>query len=280
MKVIGIDIGGTKTSIGIINTKSGKISQNVEFPSKSFNHDNDNLEKIICTAKDLAKKNSINLIGIGVPELIDNQGIVRGSYNFNWDKLNFKKCFSRNMKVFVDSDVRNHLRAEKFFGHGIRHKNFAYINIGSGISYAQLINNKIYNGYRGYAIHFGSSLLNLYDIKTKQSYSQIPEDHYSGKSIVENIEKMKTKNEKLFYFNQVAFSLASIIGNLINTIDPEFIVLGGGVVLNNKLFTKNLIKHSRDFIIALDAKKMKFHISKLKKNTGLIGAGLLHREII
>ena len=90
----------------------------------------------------------------------------------------------------------------------------------------------------------------------------------------------KTKNEKLFYLNQVAVSLASMIGNLINTIDPEFIVLGGGVVLNNKLFTKNLIKYSRDFIIALDAKKMKFHISKLKKNTGLIGAGLLHREII
>ena len=280
MKVIGIDIGGTKTSIGIVNTKSGKISQNLEFPSRSFNHDSDNLEKIVSTAKDLAKKNSINYIGIGVPELIDNQGIVRGSYNFNWDKLNFKKCFSKNMNVFVDSDVRNHLRAEKFFGHGIRHKNFAYVNIGSGISYALLINNEIYSGYRGYAIHFGSSLLNLYDNKTKQTYSQIPEDHYSGKTIFENIDKLKTKNEKLFYLNKVAISLASMVGNLINTIDPEFIVLGGGVVLNNKLFTKNLIEYSRDYIIALDAKKMKFYISKLKKNTGLIGAGLLHRKII
>ena len=280
MKVIGIDIGGTKTSIGIVNTKSGKISQNLEFPSRSFNHDSDNLEKIVSTAKDLAKKNSINYIGIGVPELIDNQGIVRGSYNFNWDKLNFKKCFSKNMNVFVDSDVRNHLRAEKFFGHGIRHKNFAYVNIGSGISYALLINNEIYSGYRGYAIHFGSSLLNLYDNKTKQTYSQIPEDHYSGKTIFENIDKLKTKNEKLFYLNKVAISLASMVGNLINTIDPEFIVLGGGMVLNNKLFTKNLIEYSRDYIIALDAKKMKFYISKLKKNTGLIGAGLLHRKII
>jgi len=280
MKVIGIDIGGTKTSLGIIDTITGKVSQKLEFLSKSFNHDKNNLEKIIYTAKDLAKKNSINQIGVGVPELIDNQGIVRGSYNFKWNKLNFKDCFSRSMKVFIDSDVRNHLRAEKFFGHGIRHKNFAYINIGSGISYAQLINNEIYKGYRGYAIHFGSSLLNLYDSKSKKSYSQIPEDHYSGKSIIVNLDKLKTKNEKLFFLNQVAVSLASMVGNLINTIDPEFIVLGGGVVLNNKLFTKNLIKHTRDFIIAPDAKKMKFHISKLEKDTGLIGAGLLHRKII
>lgn len=280
MKAIGIDIGGTKTSIGVVDLKSGKISQKVEFLSKFYDNDADNLNKIINSAEVLAKKNTINNIGIGVPELIDNQGIVRGSYNFKWDKLNFKKCFSRNMKVSVDSDVRNHLRAEKFFGHAVKHKNFTYINIGSGISYAQMINNKVYNGYRGYAIHFGSSLLNLYDSKTKKVYSQIPEDHYSGKPIVKNLEKLKTKNEKLFYLNQIAVSLASMIGNLINTIDPEFVVLGGGVVLNNKLFTKNLIKHTRDFIIASDAKKMKFQISKLKKNTGLIGAGLLHREII
>lgn len=280
MKAIGIDIGGTKTSIGVVDLKSGKISQKVEFLSKFYDNDADNLNKIINSAEVLAKKNTINNIGIGVPELIDNQGIVRGSYNFKWDKLNFKKCFSRNMKVSVDSDVRNHLRAEKFFGHGVRHKNFAYINIGSGISYAQMINNKVYNGYRGYAIHFGSSLLNLYDSKTKKVYSQIPEDHYAGKSIVENLDKLKTKNEKLFYLNQIAVSLASMIGNLINTIDPQFVVLGGGVVLNNKLFTKNLIRYTRDFIIASDAKKMKFQISKLKKNTGLIGAGLLYREII
>lgn len=280
MKAIGIDIGGTKTSIGVVDLKSGKISQKVEFLSKFYDNDADNLNKIINSAEVLAKKNTINNIGIGVPELIDNQGIVRGSYNFKWDKLNFKKCFSRNMKVSVDSDVRNHLRAEKFFGHGVRHKNFAYINIGSGISYAQMINNKVYNGYRGYAIHFGSSLLNLYDSKTKKVYSQIPEDHYAGKSIVENFDKLKTKNEKLFYLNQIAISLASMIGNLINTIDPQFVVLGGGVVLNNKLFTKNLIRYTRDFIIASDAKKMKFQISKLKKNTGLIGAGLLHKKII
>ena len=280
MKAIGIDIGGTKTSIGVVDLKSGKISQKVEFLSKFYDNDADNLNKIINSAEVLAKRNTINNIGIGVPELIDNQGIVRGSYNFKWDKLNFKKCFSRNMKVSVDSDVRNHLRAEKFFGHGVRHKNFAYINIGSGISYAQMINNKVYNGYRGYAIHFGSSLLYLYDSKTKKVYSQIPEDHYAGKSIVENLDKLKTKNEKLFYLNQIAISLASMIGNLINTIDPQFVVLGGGVVLNNKLFTKNLIRYTRDFIIASDAKKMKFQISKLKKNTGLIGAGLLHKKII
>lgn len=280
MKSIGIDIGGTKTSIGIIDFKTGEISQKIEFLSKSYKNDKENLNKIVNNAKDLAIRNKIKHIGIGVPELIDNQGIVKGSYNFKWHNLNFKNYFDKNTKVLVDSDVRNHLRAEKLLGHGVGKENFIYINIGTGISYAHIFKNQIFNGYRGYAIHFGSSVIELNDFKKKKSFSQIPEDFYSGKAISKMLKNIKTKKHKNLYFKIISKSLASMIGNLINTIDPGFVVLGGGVILNNKEFTKKLINDSKNFIIAHDAKKMKFHISKLKKDAGLIGAGLLFKKFI
>jgi glucokinase len=276
MKAIGVDIGGTKTAIGIIDYQTGKISKKLIFPSKSFKNDSKNLNFIIEKTLVLSNANRINHIGIGVPELINNKGVIKGNYNFNWSNINLAKYFPKNIKVLVDSDVRCHLRAEKYFGVAINYKNFAYINIGTGLSYAQFKENDIYSGANGYAIHFASSKISLYDWKKNKKISLIPEDYYSGKEIVKilNIKNTQKKNRIM---KNVAESLATIIGSLINTIDPAKIVLGGGVVIHNAYFTKILISNIRKYILADEVKKINIVTSKLKDNTGLLGAGLLFK---
>ena len=94
---------------------------------------------------------------------------------------NLLSYFPKNFKVKVDSDVRCHLRAEKYFGVAKNYKNFAYINIGTGLSYAHFKDKKIYSGAKGYAIHFASSKISLYDWKKNKKISLIPEEYYSGK---------------------------------------------------------------------------------------------------
>ena len=71
--------------------------------------------------------------------------------------------------------------------------------------------------------------------------------------------------------------VASLIGNLVNSVDPSMIVLGGGVVLNNAEFRKLLIHHTRKFIFCDDVKSIKILLSKLKVDTGVIGAAALYR---
>ena len=99
MKTIGIDIGGTKTSIGIIDIKSGKISSKIIIPSKKHKDDNKNLNTIIDCALSLSNKHKIKYIGIGVPELINNKGIIKGKYNFNWHNKNLVDYFPKNLTV-------------------------------------------------------------------------------------------------------------------------------------------------------------------------------------
>ena len=145
MKVIGIDIGGTKTIIGIVDIKKGKVIKKISIPSKQFKNDKENLKSIVANTIDIIGKLNIKKVGIGVPELIDNKGIIKGDYNFNWLNKNLANNFPRKFKVIVDSDVRCHLRAEKLYGHGKNAKNFIYINIGTGLSYAHFKNNEIYS---------------------------------------------------------------------------------------------------------------------------------------
>ena len=162
MKAIGVDIGGTKTAIGIIDYKTGKISKKLIFFFFSFKNDTKNLNLIIEKTLELSNINKINRIGIGVPELINNKGIIKGNYNFNWNNINLTRYFPKEIKVLVDSDVRCHLRAEKFFGVAKNYKNFVYINIGTGLSYSHFKDNKIYTGSNGYAIHFASSKITFF----------------------------------------------------------------------------------------------------------------------
>jgi len=274
MKVIGIDIGGTKTSIGIVNLQNGKIIKKIIIPSKQYKNDKKNLDNIINHTNNLIGNHKINKIGIGVPELINNKGIIKGNYNFNWHNKNLSDYFARKYKVIVDSDVRCHLRAEKLFGHGKKLDNFIYINIGTGLSYSHFKNQKIYSGANGYAIHFASSKISLFNPNKSIKLSLVPEDYYSGKSIIKIINTHKSSKKII---NNIAESLGSLIGNLINTVDPGSIVLGGGVVVHNVNFKKSLIKHIRNFIFAEEVKKIRILSSKLKSDTGLLGSAAIHK---
>ena len=276
MKTIGVDIGGTKTVIGIIDDQTGKVVEKFVIPSKKHRDDKKNLNIIIKHILDLSNKNKIKNIGIGVPELINNKGIIKGNYNFNWHNKNLVNYFPKNLNIIVDSDVRCHLRAEKYFGVAKNYTNFAYINIGTGLSYAQYKDGKIYSGAKGYAIHFASSKITLYDWKKNKKISLIPEEYYSGKEIIK-ILSINNNIKKKKILNNVAESLASLIGSLINTIDPDKLVLGGGVIINIAYFKKILIDHIRKFILADEVKKINIKTSKLTDNTGVIGAGLLFK---
>ena len=277
MQVIGIDIGGTKTIIGIVDITKGKVIKKISISSKQFQNDKENLNSIVSNTMDLIGKLKIKKIGIGVPELIDNKGIIRGDYNFNWLNKNLADNFPRKFKVIVDSDVRCHLRAEKLYGHGKNAKNFIYINIGTGLSYAHFKNNEIYSGANGFAIHFASSKITLFDPKRNKKISLIPEDFYAGKSIMTYLKKNKNIKKQKVILENIADSLGSLIGNLVNTVDPGLIVLGGGVVLKNIEFRKMLINYSHNYIFFKDVKKIKILVSKLKNDTGVLGAAAIFK---
>jgi len=238
MKTLGVDIGGTKTAIGIVDTKRGKVIDLHIMPSKKYKNDIKNLKEIVNSAIKIAQQNRVRHIGIGVPELITNDEIIKGNYNFNWNNKNLKEYFPKPYKVKVNSDVRCHLIAEQKFGKGINSKNFIYINIGSGLSYAHFKDKKIYTGDKGYAIHFASSVISLYDWKKNKKISITPEDFYSGKEILKVIEKFGKSKSVHKVLTSIAESLGSLIANLINSVDPGLVVLGGGVVMYHEKFKR------------------------------------------
>ena len=87
----------------------------------------------------------------------------------------------------------------------------------------------------------------------------------------------KPRTDQNIILNNITDSLASLIGNLVNSIDPELIIMGGGVVINNLKFRNLLIKKIPKYIFSKDVKKIKIRMSKLKDDTGLLGAAAVFK---
>ena len=145
-----------------------------------------------------------------------------------------------------------------------------------------------YSGYNGFAIHFASSKINLYNSINNKKLSLNPEDYYSGKSILKNLNslgKVNKKNSKKNkyninqkkYLDKISMSLGSLIGLLINITDPNCLILGGGVIENNLYFSKKIKKNIRKYIFADKCKRMPIINSKLKGDAGLLGAAAIFK---
>ena len=116
----------------------------------------------------------------------------------------------------------------------------------------------------------------MYDWKKNKKLSLVPEDYFLEK-IIKNRKKFKNIEKRKKVLTNVSESIGSLIASLINTVDPHSVILGGGVIVNNLFLKNNIIKFTKKYILAEDAKNIKVLVSKFKENTGILGAGLLFK---
>ncbi|MCJ8347821.1 ROK family protein [bacterium] len=153
MTSLGIDLGGTKTALGIVDS-NGKVSYRHEFPSISTGYDA-YIKQLIQEIKTFFSNNALEIhqlknIGVGCAGQIElNTGKIFHSPNLGWRNAeigkDLKAAFS-NIVVTVDNDVRAATLGEYLFG--LKKRPTSYINVflGTGIGSGLILQNKIIRG--------------------------------------------------------------------------------------------------------------------------------------
>lgn len=173
---IGIDIGGTKVNIGIVN-EDGTILDKVKIPTckkdpnisdsqvwKRKNREPEEIIKAICNEiqtllqKNQMTMNDIYFIGAGVPGTADTKtGMVSYCPNLFWYDVPagelFETYLHREVKIMQDS--RNAALAEMLFGAGREYNDILCISVGTGVGCGIISDRKIYNGAMNTAGEFG-----------------------------------------------------------------------------------------------------------------------------
>lgn len=284
-----MDTLGTEAAYGFLDRVAGMISQLIE--------------------KSRIPKNRFLGLGIGMPGLLDlEKGTVVFSPNFGWKDVNLVVRFEErlHMPVLLENANRALALGEKWFGISKAYKEVLTVNLGFGIGAAIIEDNHLIRGSFGNNGEFGhmvlkkdgplcscgnygclESLSSGYAISKKakeeiiihKRESSIPS--YVGGDF-EKIEAVHVfeaarNGDKLAedILDEAITYLGIGLANCSNLLDPDMIVLSGGLTKASDYFMKSLVAVFKDYCMKTTEEHVKIRIGSLKEDGTAIGAATL-----
>lgn len=259
---IGLDIGASKI-LGVILNGS-KIIQSIKIETPKNKKDFlNNVFGLLAVLIDFVGKDKILGIGIAIAGVLDKNGKMIISPNMKFlNGLNLNNLVADKFKkpTKIINDAKAFLLYELKLGVARKYKNIAVLTLGSGIGGGFSIDGKPVFGSLGGAGEIGHTIIQI--SKTKNQKPKTFEDLASVKNINNG-------------YSQIGEYLGVGLANLINTIDPEIIVIGGGLVsAGNKILNSAKITMKK-YILSSTAKNIPVLPEKNYETANAIGATLI-----
>ncbi|MBD3248570.1 ROK family protein [Candidatus Woesearchaeota archaeon] len=258
--ILGIDIGGTTLKAGLVKDKRIIRKKTIKTGSTK----KDIIDNLLDLTDSLFEKN-ISHIGIGCPGPADyKKGIIGDTPNLPLKGTNLKKLIRQRFrkKVLISNDAACFALGESI---RLKKSNLVALTLGTGIGGGIIIDKKIYSG-KGNAGEMGHTTINF---KGPNSINHGDLESYISAKAIErdyNLPPEKLKSKKAW--NEIGEKLGIGIANIINSLDPEIIVLGGGISNSFSLFRKGMQKQITERAIS------KTRTIKGKQESGILGAAL------
>lgn len=276
---IGVDIGGTKMSAALFDGQKVIADYILATPKDDLEHFMIMLKALIEPLLEKAKNDKVVVkgIGLGVAAELDykeNKILEAPNIPFlNGQKLSLNLAARLGMEnIKMDNDAHCFLMAEMKMGAGKKFNNVLGVIIGTGIGGAWWVNNQIYLGSHGGTRGPGWSIIDYkIGIRLEDAYHKLSQNNPAA--LAEEAYRGDILAEKSYL--EFGYDLGVTLANVVNIIDPELIIIGGGVVESSNLFISAAKKAMRQFVKDDELKKIKIVKGKLGASSGAIGAALL-----
>lgn len=286
---VGLDVGGTNIS-GVLIDESGKILSSF---SRASNFRGTDYEKnIFEIIERLLKGNSAHIegIGIGIPGTVDSRsGVIKNCPAFRWNDVPLQEQIENRfgIRAHIENDVNAWTISEKRLGVAKSCDNFVMITIGTGIGCGLWLNGQIYRGSSFESGEIGYMPLDprAYGGEYKSSDFGFFESRASAASICNAYKRQTSRDvdcKTIFEYSRQNDAVAdhivseaydylglgiSCISCLIN---PELIVIGGGISQEGQKLVENISLRVRRLIPI----RTNLCLTGVGANGGAIGSGL------
>ncbi|WP_456443485.1 ROK family protein [Caldithrix abyssi] len=158
--VLGIDIGGTNTKVGLVDKKA-KIHARFDLPTASEKPASDLFERIFKKLDEHCKQYELSPhilgIGIGAPNGNYFTGLIEKPPNLKWNRVNLVALAQEHLNVpaALTNDANAAALGEMLFGVARGMKNFIEITLGTGLGSGIIVNGQLVYGHDGYAGEMG-----------------------------------------------------------------------------------------------------------------------------
>ena len=314
--LVGVDLGGTKILAGIF-TNSLKCVGRSKMSTKAERGPESVIERIAHCVQDAVDECDLSLkqvrgIGIGAPGSIDSEnGRVMFAGNLGWKDVALKKELEKQLEipVFLHNDCNVCTLGVYEVELEAKPRNMVGVFLGTGIGGGLVIEGKLYQGFNRTAGEVGHMVLEVNGPKCtcgnrgcweafasrSALFRQVQEAVKDGQKTVltdmlgndlkdlrsGDLRKAIKQGDKLVehIVEEAAKYTGIAVANLINVINPEVIVLGGGLMdaLENEMMPM-VIEAAREHAFPGTDKGVKILPSKLGDDAGITGGAVLARR--
>jgi len=275
--VLGIDVGGYDVLAVLV--KDWKVVKRKRYKIKSKSRD-----EIIGIVLELIEEFKPKYVGIGVPGIIENGKVIFSANIPSLNGFHIANFIERKTgtKVKIENDVNCFALGEYFR----RKKDLVGITIGTGLGGGIIINGKIYHGRRD-AGEFGHMTIIAKGRKCSCGNRGCLEEYVSERAFKREAKKVfgKKMTPKEIYFlakkgnrkaKQIFENIGRFLGvglaNIANVLNPELIVIGGGISKAGKLLLEPARKEMKKRLVVSQPK-----IVLGREDSAAFGAAILWR---
>lgn len=308
-KVLAFDLGGTKFAFGVV-AENGEVLGSDKIETLAKQGPEQAIQRVNLAAQALLQKLNIKpaeLIGIGIasPGPLDiSKGCVDGSPNLpGWSGYSIETGLSSffNLPARIDNDANAAALGEYKFGAGKNKKNMVYITVSTGIGGGVIVDGRLMRGANGNAAELGHLTLNIHGPACPCGANGCFEMYASGTAIARRTreaiqagaqsqmielagraEDITTHHILAALQNSDALAqkiwdetteyLGRGLAVVINTFNPELIVVGGGVTATGDLLFTPVREKALRYAFPRLAAVCSIVPAGLGSNVGVVGA--------
>lgn len=281
--VLAVDLGGTKTSIALVDD-AGNITEKVKLPAA---HNFESTVNQILARWDRLENRPIIGVGIIVPGIYDPATGNTWAPNlwgpeFHPFGQHMRKLF--RAPIEIGSDRLSSALAEQWVGVARNCTDVIFVAVGTGIGVGIISNGNPIEGAHGIAgaagwMLVGSHWNSLYSAcggwETEAAGPALA--RRAGTATAEEAIQAARAGDALALdaVSQTADYLAMGLASLIAILDPQIVVLGGGVMQASDLMLEQIQRKARDWTQPIAAKRVRIEKTALGEDAGLLGAARL-----
>lgn len=293
--VFGVDIGGTTVKIGLFTTQ-GEMVEKWEITTRTDEGGKYILSDIAASVEDKLEekrieKSDVAGVGMGVPGPVKADGTVIKCVNLGWGIFNVEEELSKllDLPVKAGNDANMAALGEMWQGGGKGHKDIVMVTLGTGVGGGIIVDGKVVAGFNGAGGEIGHITVNHDEIEACNCGQYGCLEQYTSATGIVRVAKRKlakTNDETslrnfpeltakdvfdeaksgdavaLGLVDEVCGILGSTLSNIACVVDPEVVVIGGGVSKAGSILIESIQKH---FV------ETSFHACR---NTKFVSAGL------
>ena len=312
MYYIGLDVGGTTFKAGVV-TEDGRIVHKDAMPTGIERPYQEIIADMAALCKKVAadagiEMSEIKSIGVGVPGLFDNKtGMIPFCTNLGWHDIPFVAEMKKHLDtpVYGDNDATVAGLAESVAGVSAGIRDSVFLTLGTGVGGGIIIDGKPYSGAHGCGSEIGHMMIKMGgELCTCGNYGCF-ERYASATAIIREARKAIVEypessmlaacggdpeklNAKIVIdaakagdeaakavFGGYVQALAVGIINIINMLDPEVIVLGGGVSAAGEFLLNAVREAVKPMMFFKTMPYARIELAQLGNDAGIIGAAML-----